>query len=121
MQVQSDNATRVSGIELLRQYLLAIEGFDRGYDEGIEKLNFTTLVKGGIKEQVAVFEELLKNSGGRVLSVGLLKYCDVLLRDFGWCLWGKSMGGGLERDWVGVYRPRDHKGTMEEREEKRRL
>lgn len=107
----------VSEVQALWGAVYLLGGFDGNGAEEKERLDFATLGKNGIEERIAVFEEFSKSTGGGVLLVDSLKYCDILLRDLGLNPWRKSMGGGWWnrwRDWVGVHRPEDYAGIVGE-------
>lgn len=107
----------VSEVQALWGAVYLLGGFDGNEKEEKGCLNFTTLGRDGIEEQIAVFEEFSKNTGGGVLLVDSLKYSDTLLRDLGLNPWRKSMGRGWWsgwRDWINVHRPEDYAGIVSE-------
>lgn len=109
----------VAEVQALWGAVYLLGGFN---GEGREELDLMTLGKNGVEERIAMFEAFSKNTGGGVLLVDSLKYCDVLLRDLGLCPWRKSMRGGWGsgwRDWVKVHRPKDYAGIAEEWMERR--
>lgn len=114
----------VSEVQALWGAAYLLGGFDNedGENSNSGELQLSELGRDGIEERVAVFEEFSKGTGGGVLLVDSLKYCDVLLQDLGLNPWRKSLGRWSGwKDWVGVHRPRDYRGIADEWIGKRRM